>query len=60
MKYTDIPAGERHRIVPPKGLSTRDWFAGLAMLGLMDARYSQELLCQLAYRQADTMMKARR
>jgi hypothetical protein len=51
-------------IVEEQGMELRDWFAGMAMLGLLssedwtkDAGFDETANC--AYKQADAMMKAR-
>ena len=45
------------------GMDLRDWFAGLAMQGMLSEhsgiRYSTDELTQFSYEVADTMMKAR-
>lgn len=41
------------------GMSLRDWFAGKAMQGLMDAAMPMPEIAQAAYQMADAMLKER-
>jgi hypothetical protein len=46
-----------------QGMDLRDWFAGMAMLGMLSEhsgiRYDTDELTQFSYEVADAMMKAR-
>lgn len=42
-----------------EGMSLRDWFAGKAMQGLMDAAMPMPEIAQAAYQMADAMLKER-
>ena len=46
------------------GMDLRDWFAGMALQGLLTAEivgdYSNEHVAEIAYRIADVMMKQRK
>ena len=50
-------------IVEHEGMELRDWFAGLAMLGMLSEnsgiRYPTNELVEFAYQVADVMMKQR-
>lgn len=41
------------------GMDLRDWFAGLAMEGIIYEGVTPEQTAKVAYRMADAMMKAR-
>lgn len=41
------------------GMTMRDWFAGKAMQGLMDAAMPMPEIAQAAYQMADAMLKER-
>ena len=49
-----------HEILPSKGMTLRDYFAAKAMQGIQ-ARVNWEIqnVAELAYEQADAMLKAR-
>lgn len=46
-----------------RGITTRDWFAGMAMMGILSnieqytSKYQTEDVARLAYNQADEMVK---
>ena len=42
-----------------EGMTLRDWFAGKAMQGLMDAAMPMPEIAQAAYQMADAMLKER-
>jgi hypothetical protein len=44
---------------PDGGMTLRDWFAGLAMHGLLSGPGSNDQRAAFAYQQADAMLKAR-
>ena len=50
-------------IIENQGMELRDWFAGLAMLGMLSensgVRYPTNELVEFAYQAADAMMKQR-
>ena len=50
-------------IIENQGLDARDWFAGMAMLGMLSensgVRYPTNELVEFAYQVADVMMKQR-
>ena len=50
-------------IVEHEGLDARDWFAGMAMLGMLSensgVRYPTNELVEFAYQVSDAMMKQR-
>ena len=50
-------------IIENQGMELRDWFAGLAMLGMLSensgVRYPTDELVQFSYEVADAMMKQR-
>ena len=54
-KPGDITWGMHH------GMSLRDWFAGMAMLGELSAdvndELKEEIVCQRAWNMADAMLK---
>jgi len=45
------------------GMSLRDWFAGMALIGELSAdrndRLTEEIICQRAWNMADAMLKER-
>lgn len=48
-----------------RGMSLRDWFAGMAMQGLLSSEDKEDIavyecVAEMAYRQADAMMEARK
>jgi hypothetical protein len=50
-------------IVEHEGMELRDWFAGMAMLGMLSensgVRYPTDELVEFAYKVSDAMMKQR-
>jgi hypothetical protein len=50
-------------IVEHEGMELRDWFAGMAMLGMLSEhsgiRYPTDELAEFAYKVSDAMMKQR-
>jgi hypothetical protein len=60
---TAFPVAIGQTAADMKGLSMRDWFAGMAMNGLLSSEFadrSEADLAEMAYRQANEMMEARK
>ncbi len=60
---TAFPVAIGQTAADMKGLSMRDWFAGMAMNGLLSSEFADNSdadLAEMAYRQADAMMEARK
>ena len=58
--------GDKGEVVPVGGLSIRDWFAGMALQGILaqpldiEAAFNPKLCAQSSYEFADAMLAARK